>query len=397
MNYQGIKKKLLRFKSIFTAHWAGFMASHPRYDTAYYQAEIAKMLNCGSETNGFAVYQCLDCGKGEHKVNFSCKGKACLQCGKRYARDSMIKIAARLYPGVGYRQVVLTLPEKLRTPFYNHPNQHGLYSRFMMLAQACLTEVIQGQFKETDYKLALIVFLHTHGRNGSYNPHLHVILAEGAFHPLKKEWKAFKQLPLAPLRRHWQKHLMALVTAEFGELNGGVNQLWTDYPNGFYAYPGNHKKVPTKNYQGLIKYLTKYLSSPPIGVSRIVGYDGERVKYYYQSHRTKVVEYETIDAQTFIGRMVQHILPKGFQRVRYYDLQATATFRKWHDVIVGVTGDLVDAVVSYVKRIDYAVFFEEVAKRNPLKCCFCGEGMELVRLFHPDRGLFFDLLAPPDG
>ena len=95
-----------------------------------------------------------------------------------------------------------------------------------MLAQACLTEVIQGQFKETDYKLALIVFLHIHGGNGSYNPHLHVILAEGAFHPLKKEWKAFKQLPLAPLRRHWQKHLMALVTAEFGELNGGVNQLW---------------------------------------------------------------------------------------------------------------------------------------------------------------------------
>ena len=95
MNYQGIKKKLLRFKSIFTAHWAGFMASHPRYDTAYYQAEITKMLNCGSETNGFAVYQCLDCGKGEHKVNFSCKGKACLQCGKRYARDSMINTTCR--------------------------------------------------------------------------------------------------------------------------------------------------------------------------------------------------------------------------------------------------------------------------------------------------------------
>ena len=95
--------------------------------------------------------------------------------------------------------------------------------------------------------------------------------------------------------------------------------------------------------------------------------------------------------------MVQHILPKGFQRVRYYDLQATATFRKWHDVIVEVTGDLVDAVVSYVKRIDYAAFFDEVAKRNPLTCCFCGSVMELVRLFHPDRGLFFDLLAPPDG
>ena len=66
-------------------------------------------------------------------------------------------------------------------------------------------------------------------------------------------------------------------------------------------------------------------------------------------------------------------------------------------MIVGVTGDLVDAMVSDVKRIDYAVFFEEVAKRNPLKCSCCSSVMELVRLFHPDRGLFFDLLAPPDG
>jgi hypothetical protein len=107
--------------------------------------------------------------------------------------------------------------------------------------------------------------------------------------------------------------------------------------------------------------------------------------------------HETIDVQTFIGRMVQHILPKGFQRVRYYDLQATATFKKWYEVIARVAGDLMDAIISYVKRIGYADFFEEVAKRNPLKCSFCGAGMELVRLFHPDRGLFFDLLAAPDG
>jgi hypothetical protein len=45
----------------------------------------------------------------------------------------MIKIAARLYPGVRYQQVVLTLPEKLCTPFYSYPNEHGLYFRFMML------------------------------------------------------------------------------------------------------------------------------------------------------------------------------------------------------------------------------------------------------------------------
>lgn len=74
----------------------------------------------------------------------------------------------------GYRQVVLTLPEQLRIPFYNHRDQNRLYSRFMALAQACLEELVQDKFNSTDYKIASIVFLHTNGRNGSYNPHLHV-------------------------------------------------------------------------------------------------------------------------------------------------------------------------------------------------------------------------------
>ncbi|PCS21664.1 hypothetical protein BTN49_2676 [Candidatus Enterovibrio escicola] len=44
--------------------------------------------------------------KGKYKVNFSCKGKACPQCGKRYARESMVTIGVRLFLGVSYRQVV---------------------------------------------------------------------------------------------------------------------------------------------------------------------------------------------------------------------------------------------------------------------------------------------------
>jgi hypothetical protein len=393
MNFKGIKNKVLRFKQIFEEHWLDFASQNSRYDTDYYHAEISKMLTCGSEAGGFAVFQCLCCGKGEHKVNFSCKGKACPQCGKRYARESMCKIATRLFPGVGYRQVVLTLPEQLRIPFYNHPNQDKLYSKFMGLAHTCLEELIHAIFGKTDYKIASIIFLHTHGRSGNLNPHLHVILAEGAFNPKNTEWKAFKRLSLGSLRLLWQKHLLALVEAEFGERKDLYKELSDDYPEGFYAHPGNDKGVPTRSYKGLIKYLTKYLSSPPIGVSKIVDYDGENVKYYYQSHRTKAVAYETIDVQKFIGRMIQHILPKGFQRVRYYGLQATSSFKKWYEVIARVAGDLVDAMVSYAKRLTYSELFEEVAKRNPLKCKFCGKGMELVKLYHPDRGLFFDLLS----
>ncbi|WP_150138069.1 transposase [Candidatus Enterovibrio escicola] len=49
-----------------------------------------------------------------------------------------------------------------------------------------------------------------------------------------------------------------------------------------------------------MRYLTKYLSSPLIFLSRIVGYDGHEVRYYYQLHKTKLKMDETMDAQVFI-------------------------------------------------------------------------------------------------
>ena len=125
------------------------------------------MLVCSTPKNGFAVHRCLECGHGERTVNFSCKGKGCLQCGKRYARDSMTRIAARLFPGVSYRQLVLTIPQQARIPFHNHPDQDRLYSRFIGLASACLTELLQAHFKRPDCKIAVIVFLHTFIEQGA--------------------------------------------------------------------------------------------------------------------------------------------------------------------------------------------------------------------------------------
>ena len=71
--------------------------------------------------------------------------------------------------------------------------------------------------------------------------------------------------------------------------------------------------------------------SPPISLSRIINYDAERglVTYWYRSHHTKGKrEKVTVTVETFIGRMVQHILPKGFHRIRYYGLQATCVLKK---------------------------------------------------------------------
>ena len=55
--------------------------------------------------------------------------------------------------------------------------------------------------------------------------------------------------------------------------------------------------------------------------------------------------------------MVQHILPKEFQLIRYYELQDTASFKKWYDIIAEASGNLVDGMIRYINRLKYSDFF----------------------------------------
>ena len=85
--------------------------------------------------------------------------------------------------------------------------------------------------------------------------------------------------------------------------------------------------------QGLARYLAKYVVSPPISLRRIIKYDGKKVRYWYREHPTQERKEEEVDAEAFIGRMVQHILPKGFQRIRYYGLHAVCKAKKIREEI----------------------------------------------------------------
>ena len=71
------------FQQIFAEHWDAFQRAHPRYQTAYYDGLVAKMLACGNPAKmGYVEYRCLQCGQGTHRVAMSCKSSLCLRCAK---------------------------------------------------------------------------------------------------------------------------------------------------------------------------------------------------------------------------------------------------------------------------------------------------------------------------
>jgi hypothetical protein len=238
-----------------------------------------------------------------------------------------------------------------------------------------------------------IAVLHTHGRNGQYHPHLHLIATSGGFESQGQRWEHLHYLPYALLRRKWQWHLLTMLrqTLKSDASNRLVNGCFKQYPNGLVT--NVQKGAVPSQYQSVARYVAKYVVSPPIAVRRIDRYDGPWVTYQYRSHRTERVEHETIDVDTFIGRMVQHTMPKGFKRIRYYGVQATKTFAKVksmiHDALAKVEG-VVKGAIKIMARLTYRQRYAQSTGRDPLRCPHCREEMGVWRIWHPTYGVIYD-------
>ena len=96
---------------------------------------------------------------------------------------------------------------------------------------------------------------------------------------------------------------------------------------------------------------------------------------------------------TFIGRLVQHTMSKGFTRSRYYGVQATKTFAKVKVAIQAALAKVegvIKGAVKIIARLSYRQRYENSTGRDPLICPHCGEEMGLWRIWHPTYGVIDD-------
>ena len=379
------------FKQIFADHWETFQRAHPRYQTAYYDGLVAQMLACGNpEKIGYVAYRCLHCGQGKHLGAMSCKSSLCLRCAKVYVDNWGSQVRRVLHEGVIYRHIILTVPAMFRTPFYQHAAV-GL-SAFMRGGAQGLDDfysTVRGKALKGGYSTVL----HTHGRNGPYHPHLHLLATRGGYDGEGARWEHLQFLPYELLRRKWQWHLLTRrrQTLKTKAIHALVDACFRQYPNGLVA---NVQKgqVPSQS-QSVARYVAQYVVSPPIAVRRIDRYDGARVTYHYRSHRTDRMEYETVPVDTCIGRMVQHTVPKGFKRIRYDGVQATKTFAKVKEVIQAALAQVeavVKGAVKIIARLTYRQRYAQSTGRDPCRCPHCQHEMEVWCIWHPTYGVIYD-------
>jgi Putative transposase/Transposase zinc-binding domain len=371
------------FQQIFADHWAAFQHAHPRYQSPYYHALVGKMLACGTPAQmGYVEYRWLHWGQGKHRVAMSCTSSLCLRCAKVAVDNWVSQVSRVLHEGVISRHIILTVPAMFRTPFYQ--NAAVVLRAFIRCGAPCLNDfysTVQGKALKGGY----ITVLHTHGRNGHYHPHLHMLATSGGYEAQGARWEHLQYLPYDLLRRTWQWHLLStwrktLATDAIKQL---VDRCFRTSPNGLVTHV--HKGQVPSQYQSVARYVAQYVVSPPISVRRLDRYNGERVTYHYRSHRTGRMEHETVPVATFMGRMVQHALPKGCKRIRY-GVQATKTFAKVKVAIRAALAKgegVVKGAVKSIARLTYRQRYAQSTGRDPCICPHWGHEMGVWRMWHP--------------
>jgi hypothetical protein len=207
---------------------------------------------------------------------------------------------------VEYFLATFTLPHELRSPAWNH--QALVYNLLFACAAATLKDFGINP-KNLGADIGMTEVLNTHTRRLEYHPHVHVVVPGGGVDKSRKQWKKkkagylFNEFALARVFR-----------ARFLEAAAKAGLCLPD------SVPTKWVVDCTRAGKGLsaLKYLSRYLFRGVIGESNIVSNPDGNVTFRYVQARTGKTCYRTLKGEDFLWLVLQHVLPKGFRRLRDY-------------------------------------------------------------------------------
>ena len=224
-------------------------------------------------------------------------------------------LGERLLAPVAHRQLVLTLPKRLRAYFLSDRRRLGLLSR---VAARTLRDYVQAAVGECEAVPGLIVGVQTFGSVAHLHPHLHVLMTDGAF----RRDGTFVTLPepdAAVLEEAWRRSLLAeFVRRGWLEEDAAVGMLGWPH-SGFGAYLGPR----LEEREGLLR-VARYSARAPVAESRL-RYDATRAEVELVSDRNDgpYAGVQRMTALEFLARGVDHVPERYEVRVRSAGAYAT--------------------------------------------------------------------------
>jgi hypothetical protein len=297
---------------IFQQYGEGYRAKYEQRMPISHKVAMNAIEQCRTEQLGGHVYTCEACQVSEYSYH-SCGNRHCPKCQNQAGQQWFERQQQWLLP-TPYFMVTFTLPQPLRK--IARRQQKVMYSLLFQTAAAALQALAQDP-RFVGGQIGMIGVLHTWGRNLSYHPHVHFLVPGGGLSADGQQWltsSARFLVHVQPLGRLFRAKFRAALqkTALFKQV---------PYPLWKKAWVVDCRAVG--NGQAALKYLAPYIFRVAISNKRIIKVAEGQVTFRYIPSGCKKSKRCTLPAEEFIRRFLQHVLPKGFVKVRYYGLFAS--------------------------------------------------------------------------
>jgi hypothetical protein len=324
-------RPLWEVADVIRSHGEAFIQKYGSYLSATQKKALRDLAVCRTAALGGHVERCLDCGHERPAYN-SCRNRHCPKCQALSRARWLERESGYLLP-VEYHHVVFTLPAELAELALT--NAVTLYNLLMQSVAETLREVAANP-KRLGAQIGVLMVLHTWGQNLHHHPHVHCVVTGGGLSCNERgeveaspRWVSCRPgffLPVRVLSRVYRGKFLAGLRALHAQgklkLPALLEASFTAWLSPLYAKDWVvYAKPPFGGPAQVLKYLARYTHRVALSNHRLAKLEEGKVTFRYQDYAdSRKEKLLTLSAEEFLRRFMQHVLPKGFMKIRHYGL-----------------------------------------------------------------------------
>jgi hypothetical protein len=363
---------------------------------AYTGSVLAKLRDCRTSGMGYHHYQCdnPDC----HHVHYQyhgCRNRHCPSCNWQKQEEWMEARMNELLP-VKYFHVVFTLPHELNGLVMG--NREKLFKQLFDSASHCLLTLGKDP-KWLGAMPSISAVLHTWGQQLTFHPHVHCIVSGGGVDKqlnwvkLKKKSSKGYLFPYDVMEPMFKKHFMRNLSrmVENNEIRVARKTDWQTLKTHLEGKQWIvYAKSPMGSVSQVVEYLARYAHKVAISNHRILEVGQSSVEFQYKDYiDNKKIKHMKLTTPEFIRRFEQHILPRGFVKMRHYGILGNSNRKKRVNEILK---KMKLPIHPPTVKVPYQLRMLEKYGVDVSLCPMCKKGrLECLGIIYPDcRGSPFD-------
>ncbi len=299
-----------------------------RRSLTWAQLKVLRAIErCRTAALGGHRDECVRCGHQAISYN-SCRNRHCPKC-QTNTREKWLRAREQDLLPVSYFHLVFSVPHSLVPLIWQ--NRKALFTLLFEASAAALLEVAANPAR-LGAEVGFLSILHTWGQTLQRHPHIHCVVPGGGISPDHQRWirspshfflpvrvlsRVFRGKFIAGLRQMFNRNQLAFHGAcqPLADEAAFTAFLRTLFRQEWVVYA----KAPFGGPEHVLQYLARYTHRVAISNHRLLSIDDRQVTFrwkdyaHHSKHRAM-----TLPLEEFLRRFLQHVLPKGFPRIRYF-------------------------------------------------------------------------------